>query len=144
MREKNIFYIYGCFSVSRYMKEGRKPHWIWIELNLKFKIEFLDTHVCINNPHWQRSGIIIFLSKCYMVISDKLVGSFLDVLFFLLPVILSELCDKPRRKDIVTAKSTKKNLCEGHHFFDYTPSFLSNFLLLSSSPPSPSRSDVLA
>ena len=104
MREKNIFYIYGCFSVSHYMKEGRKSHWIWIELNLKFKIEFLDTHVCINNPHWQRSGITIFLSKCYMVISDKLVGSFLDVLFFLLPVILSELYDKLRRKDIVTAK----------------------------------------
>ena len=104
MREKNIFYIYGCFSVSRYMKEGRKSHRIWIELNLKSKIEFLDTHVCINNPHGQRSGIIILLSKCYMVISDKLVGSFLDVLFFLLPVILSELYDKLRRKDIVTSK----------------------------------------
>ena len=25
--------------------------------------EFLDTHVCINNPHWQSSGIIIFLYK---------------------------------------------------------------------------------
>ena len=26
-------------------------------------IEFLDTHVCINNPHLQSSGIIVFLCK---------------------------------------------------------------------------------
>ena len=68
--------------------------------------EFLDTHVCINNPHWQSSGIIIFLCKYYIVISDTLVGSFLDVLFLLLAVILSELHEKPRRKDWVTEKST--------------------------------------
>ena len=68
--------------------------------------EFLDTHVCINNPHWQSSGIIIFLCKYYIVISDTLVGSFLDMLFLLLAVILSELHEKPRRKDWVTEKST--------------------------------------
>ena len=70
------------------------------------KIEFLDTHVCLNNPHWQSSGIIIFLSEYYIGISGKVVGSFLDVLFLLLPVILSELHEKPRRKDLVTANST--------------------------------------
>ena len=68
-------------------------------------IEFLDTHVCINNPHRQSSGIIIFLSKYYIVISDTLVGSFLDVLYLLLAVILSELHEKPRGKDLVTGKS---------------------------------------
>ena len=38
--------------------------------------------------------------------SDILAGSFLDVLYFLPAVILSELHGKPRRKDWVTEKST--------------------------------------
>ena len=37
-------------------------------------IEFLDTHVCINNPHWQSSGTIVFLCKYYIVISNTLIG----------------------------------------------------------------------
>ena len=41
-----------------------------------------------------------------MVISDTLVGSFLDVLFLLLTVVLSELHEKPKRKDRVKRKST--------------------------------------
>ena len=84
----------------------------------------LDIHASISNPHWQSSGIIIFLFKYYLVNSDARVGSFLDVLFLLLAVILSELHEKPRRnKDWVTEKNTYKKLCEGHHFFDCTPSF---------------------
>ena len=39
----------------------------------------------------------MFLCKYYIVISDTLVGFFLDVLFFSLAVILSELYEKPRR-----------------------------------------------
>ena len=90
--------------------------------------------MCINKPHWQRSGIIIFLFKYYTVISNTLVGFFLDVLLLLLVVTLSKLYEKPRRnKDWVTEKSTKKNLCERHHFFDWTPSLLLHFLLFSSS-----------
>ena len=47
------------------------------------------------------------MCKYYIVISDTLVGSFLDVLFLLLAVIVSELHEKPRRnKDWVTEKST--------------------------------------
>ena len=57
MREKKIFCIYGCFSVSCYINGG-----------------FLDTHVCINNPHWQSSEIIVFLCKYYIVISNTLIG----------------------------------------------------------------------
>ena len=93
---------------------------------------------CINNPHWQISGIIIFLCKHYIVTSDTLVGSFLDVLFLLLAVILSGLHEKPRRnKDWVTEKGTQKNLWEGYHFFDCRLFFLCHFLLLSSfTPPS--------
>ena len=50
------------------------------------KHNFLDTillYVFINNPHWQSSGITIFLCIYYIVISDTLVGLFLDLLFFL-------------------------------------------------------------
>ena len=107
--------------------------------NYIFKtIEFLDTSAFINNPHWQSSGILIFLCKYYIVISDTLVGSFLDVLFLLLAVILSGLHEKPRRnKDWVREESTQKNLC------DCTPSFLCNFLLFSWSTPSPFPGEVV-
>ena len=44
-------------------------------------IKFLDTNVSINNVLLQSSGIIIFLCKYGIVISDTLIGSFLDVLF---------------------------------------------------------------
>ena len=66
---------------------------------------------CINNSHWQSGGIIIFLCKYFIIISDILVGTFLYVLFLLLAVILSGLLEKPRRnKDWVTEKSTLKNV----------------------------------
>ena len=71
------------------------------------QLDFFDAHVFINNPHWQSSGVKIFLCNYYIVISDTVVDSFLDVLFFLLAVILSELHEKSRRnKDWVTEKST--------------------------------------
>ena len=94
-----------------------------VENHIYKTIEFLDISTFINNPHWQSNRILVFLCKYYIVISDTLVGSFLDVLFLLLAVILSERHEKPRRKDWVT----EKNLCEGYHFFDYTLSFLCLF-----------------
>ena len=42
---------------------------------------------------------MIFLSKYFLVLSDTQVGSFLDLLFLLLAVILPELHEKPREKD---------------------------------------------
>ena len=52
-------------------------------------------------------GIIIFLCNYYIVISDTLVGSFLDVLFLLFVVILTGRHEKPRsNKDRVTEKTT--------------------------------------
>ena len=100
---------------------------------------------CINNTHWQIIGIIIFWCKQYIVVLDALVGSFSDVLFMLLAVILSGLDEKPRRKkDWVTKKITSKNFWEGHHCYDCTPSFLCHFLLLSLFTPSPFSCDVLA
>ena len=106
-------------------------------------IKFLDTYVCcINNPHWQSSGII-FLCKYEIVISYTLIGSSFAVFVLLLDVILSALHEKPRRKDGVTEKSTLKFLCEGH-LFDCTPSFLCHFLLLSLFTLFPFPSDILA
>ena len=69
-------------------------------------MEFLDTYVFTNNPHEQSSGILIYFCKYYIVISDTLVGFFLYVLFLMLAVILSELYEKPRRKDWATEKYT--------------------------------------
>ena len=59
-------------------------------------IEFLDTRV------YKQSALsmlqtLIFLCKYYEVISDTLVHFFLYVLFLLMAVMLSELCEKPRR-----------------------------------------------
>ena len=64
----------------------------------------LNKHVCINNPHRQSSGIVICLGKYYITISDKLAGSFLDVLFLFFSVMLSEPHEKPRWKEWVTVK----------------------------------------
>ena len=77
------------------------------------------------------------MCKYYIVISDTLVYSFLDMLFLLLAVVLSEFHEKPRRNvDWVTEKST-------FIFSDWAPSVLYRFLLLSSSTLSCIRSDVL-
>ena len=72
------------------------------------RLNWIFRHTCcINNPHWQRSGIItLFFPKYYIVISQTLVVSFLDVVFLLLVVILSGLHEKLRKnKDWVTEKS---------------------------------------
>ena len=83
-----------------------------------FRHKWIYRHTCMRKqPHWQSSGIIIFLCKYYIIISNTLGGSLFDVLFLFLPVVLSEFHKKPRRnKEWVTEKSTWKNFCEGHHF----------------------------
>ena len=77
-----------------------------VENHIFKPMEFLDTSAFINNQHWQSSELLIFLCKYCIVISETLVDSFLDVHFLLLAVILSELYEKPRRKDWVTKKHT--------------------------------------
>ena len=96
----------------------------------------LDT-CCINNPDWQ-SSVITFLGKYNIVVSDTLVGSFLDVLFLLFAVILSGFHEKPsRNRDWITEKNTYKNLCEGHDVLDGTSCFLCDFFcFLGLLPPS--------
>ena len=107
----------------------------------KYNLIFRDTcmiHVCIKNPHWQNSEIMIFFCKYDVVISDILVGSFLDVLYFFLTVILSELHETPRRKERVTEKVYRRICARDITFLTALPSLLFfNFLLLSlfSLPP---------
>ena len=88
-----------------------------VENHILNTIEFLDTYVLMSNPHRQSSAILLFLHKYYIVISGALVGFFLDAFFLLLTVILSELCEKRKRKDWVAEENTQKNSCEGYHFF---------------------------
>ena len=138
MREKKIFLHILLFQcITLYQKRQK--------ITPLDTIEFFDTHACINNPHSEGSGIIIFLRKYYIVISDALGGSFLDAFFLLLAVILSELYGKPRRnKDSVTENITQKNLCEGHHDFYDCPSPFLCHLLFSLWIPSPNPSEALA
>ena len=109
-----------------------------IENQIFRDFEFLETHAFTNNPYWQKSGIIIFLCKYDIVISDTLVDFFLELALFV-AMILSQLYEKPRRnKDWVAEESTWKNLREGHHFFDCTPYFLCHFFCLLRLLPFPS------
>ena len=111
MRDKK-FFSYLAASAYRVISKEVKNHILrhnWI---------FRHT-CCINNTHWQSGEIKIFLCKYYIALSDTLVGSFLDVLFLLLAVILSRFLEKPRRnKDWVTEKSTYiEELVWGRSFF---------------------------
>ena len=101
-------------SIRNYgMRKKEAPAYYVISKEIKnhiFRSNWIFRHAfCINNPHWQNGGIIIFVYKYFIVISDKLVGTFLGVLFLLLAVILLGLLEKPRRnKDWVTEKVLRK------------------------------------
>ena len=76
-----------------------------------FKHNWIFRHLCIHKQptwttHWNFNIFVIFSDIFYKVISDTLVESFLDVISLLFAVILSELHEKPRMKDLVTEKST--------------------------------------
>ena len=86
---KEDFFVYGCSSLSRYITGGKKSH---LETNQNFQ-----THMLYKQPTLTNGGITIFLCKYFIVISDKLVGSFLDVPFLLIAVILKGPHEKPRR-----------------------------------------------
>ena len=51
-----------------------------VENHIFKPIDFLNTSAFINNQHWQSSGILIFLCKYCIVISDTLVGSYQDIM----------------------------------------------------------------
>ena len=134
MREKNIIFVYGCFSLSCYIKGENhilRNNWI-----------FRYT-CCINNPHWQ-SGESLY-NKYYTVISDTLVGSFLDVLFLLLAIISSGTHGNQGGIKIESQKKVHRRICvRGITFLTARPpSFLCHFVLVSSSTLCPLLSDVL-
>ena len=135
MRGEKIFCIYGCFSIYVISTE--------VENHIFKPIEFLDTSAFINNQHWQSSEILIFLCKYDIVISETLVGFFLDVHFLLLAVILSELHEKPRRKDWVKEKIHRRICVRDITFLTARCPFYV-FLLLFLSTPSHFPSDVPA
>ena len=85
----------------------------------------------------------IFMQILCIVISDTQINLWMCFSCCLLAVILSELHEKPKRKDCVTERSTWKNLCEGYHFLSSVPSFLCHLLSFFSSTPSPYASDVI-
>ena len=84
--------VFACMVASAYHVISKK-----VENQIFRRNWFLDTHVCMNNSRWKSSRTIIFLCKYYIVISDTLVGSFLDGVFLLLAVILLELHEKQRK-----------------------------------------------
>ena len=57
---------------------------------------FKYNYVFINNPLLQKQRSTIFLCKYYLVISDTLVGSFLNVLFLLFGVIFVNYLPLPK------------------------------------------------
>ena len=94
--------IYGCFSVSRLSKEVE---------NHIFKHSLIFRHLCTYKQRtltnqWN-CNILVQMLYSYFRCSGSF---FLDVLFLLLAVILSELHEKPRRKEELQKKSAKKNL----------------------------------
>ena len=79
LREKKIFFIYGCFSLLRNIKEVK----IFIFIYIAF-----FTHIWINNPYWQISRILTILCNY----------------FLMLVVILSGLHEQQLKKGSVTEK----------------------------------------
>ena len=62
--EKRRFFAYAAASAYHVISEE-------VENDI-----FFVTHVCINNPYWESSGIMILLFKYSSDISHALVGSF--------------------------------------------------------------------
>ena len=87
-------------------------------------IVFLDTYLCVNNTYWQSNGIIIFLCKYYIFISETLIGYWM---YFSCCSLYVNLSEKLRRKDWVTEKSALKNLFERHSAFGCRSSLLCYF-----------------
>ena len=90
------------------------------------------------NPHWQSSWIIIFLCNYYIVTSDKLIGTFLDMFFLLLAVI------EIKKEKLSYRRSYIEEFVWGTSLFWLGTLLSMSFFLLSSSTPSPLLSDVLA
>ena len=69
------------------------------------KHDWLITHLCMHKqPTLTKQWKYFCANISYIVISDTLATSFLDVLFLMLALIFSEFHENPRRKDSVSEK----------------------------------------
>ena len=97
-------------------------------------------HTCINNAHWEISGIIIFLCKHYIVSLDKLVGSFLDVLFFCSLQYYQGFMRNQEGMKIELLKKVHRRICErAITFLTTRPPFYATFCCFLYLLPSPSQ-----
>ena len=94
-----------------------------------FRCNWIFRHtICINNPHWQSGGIIIFLCKYFIVISDILLGTFLHVLFLMLAVILQGYLRNQEGIRIELQKKVHERICvRDITFFTARPPFYVTF-----------------
>ena len=103
MREEKIFFVFDCFSLSRYIKGGKKS-------NLETQMNF-QTHMLYKQHPLTKWWNYILVQILYSSLGHT------GRLFF-----GCALFEKPRgNEDRVTEKSTQNNLCEGHYFFNCTP-----------------------
>ena len=110
MRKKNIFYIYGCFSVFPYIKGSRKTH--------LYTLSHFWRHVK-NNPYWQK-GETIFLSKYHIVISDTLKDSWMRFLVARCNIIGASW--EIKKENWVTKKVYRRICARGITFLVVNPS----------------------
>ena len=75
-----------------------------VENHIIDTIALLDAHVYVNDPYQQSCGIIIILCKYYIVISDKLMGSWIR--FFVAWCSIVGVLWKIKKKRLNYSKST--------------------------------------
>ena len=74
------------------------------------KHDWFITHLCMRKqPTLTKQWKYFFANISYIVISDTLVVSFLDVFFLMLALIFSEFHVNPRREDSVSEK--RNSIC---------------------------------
>ena len=139
---KHFPYVIHQTSIRNYRtrkKEALACHVIsWEVKNDTFRRNWIFRHsFCINNPHWQSGGIKIFLYKFFIVISDKLVGTFLDVLFLLLAVILPGSLRNQKGIKIEFQKKVHRRICVSYITFlnAHPPFYVTFYCFLRLLPP---------
>ena len=121
MKEKKVFCRYGCFSVSRKSISKKLKNRI-------FRNNFIFRHICMyKQPILTQQWNFKTSMQIYVVISDTLIDSWMC--FYCCSLYhYQRFMRNQKGKVELQKKSTQKNLCVGHHFFGYTPTFLCHIL----------------
>ena len=119
MREKKIFCVYGCFSVTRYINGGKKSH---LDTQLNFQTHMYKQPTLTNQWNYN-----IFVRTLYSFF--RYTGRlFLECALFLLAVIFSGLHEKLRRNEDKLLKKVHRRVCErGITFLTVRPPFYVTF-----------------